>query len=228
MTETSTTLDLDTLTWDDRGLVPVIAQDITSGAVLMMAWADREAITKTRETGLAHFWSRSRKALWQKGETSGNVLQVEDITADCDRDTLLYRVVPTGPACHRGTRTCFEPNPARFEIGWLWQILEERRGADPDSSYTAKLLSKGLGRIAQKVGEEGVETVIAALTGSADDRSELVAEASDLVYHLLVLLMACDVEPEQLSEELRSRHRARTAPAPTAPSSTAPETGESP
>ena len=180
--------------YDDRGLVTVVAQDIGSGAVLMVAWADREALGKTVETGKAWFWSRSREKLWMKGESSGNVLDVLEILVDCDADTLLYRVHPTGPACHRGTRTCFEPNPARLELGWLWDVLEARRGADPETSYTARLLGKGRPKIAQKVGEEAVETVIAALTGEGGAKADaggaaLASESADLLYHLLVLLL---------------------------------------
>jgi len=200
-------LDPQTLTYDDRGLLPVVAQDEATGAVLMVAWANREAVEKTLTTGLAHFWSRSRKKLWQKGETSGNVLEVVEILPDCDCDTLLLRVRPTGPACHRGTRTCFEPNAAQLELGWLWQVLENRRTADPAGSYTARLLAQGLPRIAQKVGEEAVETVIASLTVEDGDREELIEEASDLLYHLLVLLLASGAEPSEIAARLRARHR---------------------
>lgn len=200
-------LDLDRLKYDDRGLVTVVAQDVGSGAVLMVAWADRHALEKTLETGLAHFWSRSRQQLWQKGETSGNVLEVVELVPDCDRDTLLARVRPVGPACHRGTRTCFEPNAAGLELGWLWRVLEERREADPASSYTARLLGRGLPRIAQKVGEEAVETVIAALTADREGRQKLVEEASDLLYHLVLLLMASGVELGEIAGELARRHR---------------------
>jgi len=202
------TFDLDpaTLTYDDRGLLPAIAQDEATGAVLMLAWADREAVEKTLATGEAHFWSRSRRELWRKGATSGNTLQVVDVRTDCDRDALLLRVRPAGPACHRGTRSCFEPNPARLELGWLWQILESRRdAADAESSYTARLLATGLPRVAQKVGEEAVETVIAAL--SSADTESLVEEGADLLYHLLVLLLAADVEPGRLAKELERRHQ---------------------
>lgn len=203
-------LDPATLNYDDRGLLPVVAQDEASGAVLMVAWADREAVEKTLETGEAHFWSRSRRELWRKGATSGNVLEVVEVVADCDRDTLLLRVRPAGPACHRGTRSCFEPNAARLELGWLWRVLEVRRDADPAASYTARLLEKGLPRIAQKVGEEATETVIAALLSDGDrgpeGRTPLVAEASDLLYHLLVLLLAAGVEPAEVAAELQQRH----------------------
>lgn len=199
-------LDPATLRYDDRGLVPVVAQDETSGAVLMLAWADREAVELTLRTREAHFWSRSRQRLWRKGETSGNTLAVVSVVADCDRDALLLRVRPAGPACHRGTRTCFEPNPARLELGWLHQVLAERRGADPATSYTARLFVAGLPRIAQKVGEEATETVVASLASSPEDRTAVVAEAADLLYHLLVLLHATGVEPGAVAAELHARH----------------------
>lgn len=198
-------LDAESLRYDEKGLLPVVVQDEASGAVLMLAYANREAMEKTFETGEAHFWSRSRQELWRKGATSGNTLRVVGARTDCDRDTVLLTVHPAGPACHLGTRSCFEPNPARLELGWLWSVLETRRGADPEKSYTARLLAKGLPRIAQKVGEEATETVIAALTGEEDD-AELVAEASDLLYHLLVLLLARGVDPARLGEELLGRH----------------------
>ena len=212
-------LDPATLTYDERGLLPVVAQDEATGAVLMVAWADREAVGKTLDSGEAHFWSRSRRKLWKKGETSGNVLQVVEVLPDCDRDTLLYRVRPKGPACHRGTRTCFEPNPARLELGWLYEVLESRRQASPEESYTAKLLARGRERVAQKVGEEGVETVIAGLAegdfSNLDDEAgrAFVGEASDLLYHLLVLLLSRGVGPERLAAELRARHARQNPPA---------------
>jgi len=202
-------LDPEALVYDDRGLVPVVVQDEASGAVLMLAWADHEAVALTLETGQAHFFSRSRQRLWKKGETSGNVLEVVEVVADCDRDALLVRARPAGPTCHRGTRSCFEPNPARLELGWLWQVLESRRQADPETSYTARLLAEGRPRVAQKVGEEAVETVIAALARGPDD---LAAEAADLLYHLLVLLLASDVGPERVAAELAGRHAAAGDP----------------
>ncbi len=200
-------IDPAALTYDDRGLLPVIAQDETSGAVLMLAYANREAVEKTIATQLAHFWSRSRKELWLKGATSGNTLEVVEMRTDCDQDALLLRVRPAGPACHRGTRSCFEPNPAQLELGWLWQILEQRQEAADESSYTARLLAAGLPRVAQKVGEEAVETVIAALSSTSDDGQAVVEEGADLLYHLLVLLLATGVEPARLGEELQRRHR---------------------
>lgn len=214
-------IDPDALTYDARGLIPVVVQDVASGAVLMLAWADRSAVERTAATGFACFYSRSRRAPWMKGETSGNRLRVAGARADCDGDTLLLRVHPEGPACHRGTRTCFEddpagsgdarpgrseparPNPARLELGWLWEVLESRREAPPEESYTARLLAAGPERIAQKVGEEGVET---ALAGVARDDDGLVEEAADLLYHLLTLLLARGIEPERVSRALVGRH----------------------
>src|SRR3954471_6607027 len=210
------TLDLSSLRFDDRGLLPVVVQDAGSGAVLMLAYANREAVEKTLATRQAWFWSRSRQSLWKKGETSGNTLQVLEVTADCDGDSLLVRALPAGPACHRGTRSCFEPNPARLELGWLAAVLESRRGADPATSYTARLLAGGIERIAQKVGEEGVETAIAAvsavsLAARGEDeagkrRKALTGEAADLLYHLLVLLQATGIDPSEVGEELLRRH----------------------
>ena len=197
-------IDPAALKYDDRGLLPVVVQDVGTGAVLMLAWADRQAVELTLSTRQAHFWSRSRQALWKKGETSGNTLQVVDVTADCDGDTLLVRAVPAGPACHRGTRTCFEPNPARLELGWLAAVLDERKNADPETSYTARLLAQGIERVAQKVGEEGVETAIAAV--SQGRGGSVTSEAADLLYHLLVLLAATGVDPADVTAELLRRH----------------------
>jgi len=206
-------MNLEALHFDDRGLLPVVVQDVGSGAVLMLAYANREAIERTMDTGQAHFWSRSRQALWRKGETSGHTLEVVEITPDCDGDALLIRARPTGPTCHRGTRSCFEPNPARLELGWLAAVLESRRGADPQGSYTARLLAAGVERIAQKVGEEGVEAAIAAVVlatrgpeGEDGRRKALIGEAADLLYHLLVLLQASGVDPAAVKDELLGRH----------------------
>jgi phosphoribosyl-ATP pyrophosphohydrolase/phosphoribosyl-AMP cyclohydrolase len=205
-------IDVASLHFDDRGLIPVVVQDVGSGAVLMLAYANREAVERTLATGQAHFWSRSRQALWKKGETSGNTLQVVEVTADCDGDALLVRALPAGPTCHRGTRSCFEPNPARLELGWLAAVLESRRGADPETSYTARLLARGIERIAQKVGEEGVETAIAAVVAAngggegGERRKALIGEAADLLYHLLVLLQASGLDPAEIQEELIRRH----------------------
>lgn len=202
-------LDPAALKYDEKGLLPVVVQDVASGAVLMLAYANREAVEKTLATRQAHFWSRSRQSLWKKGETSGNVLEVVDVLPDCDSDALLVRARPAGPACHRGTRTCFEPNPARLEIGWLHAFLEERRKADPAESYTARLLAQGMPRVAQKVGEEGVETALAAVLldkESPESRAGLAGEAADLIYHLTVLLLAAGVSPGEIAEVLARRH----------------------
>jgi phosphoribosyl-AMP cyclohydrolase / phosphoribosyl-ATP pyrophosphohydrolase len=362
-------VDLETLAWGGDGLLPVVVQEVASGAVLMLAWADREAVERTVERREAWFWSRSRRTLWRKGETSGNKLEVVEVALDCDGDALLYRVDAAGPACHTGARSCFEEVPAmagrapaageaperldegrcggqgahseagatsegdpggtargggdgeagtsstsgasagaargvvrpitaagsagpRLEVGWLWDVLTERAAADPAASYTARLLAAGVDRIARKVGEEATEVVIAALrtapparvvatpedpplagagaaappapvplvapggaasstpftadassaprtssladAASADSlapsraadavaaappapvvASPLAAEAADLLYHLLVLLLAAGVPPEEVAAELRRRHaRPSTPPSP--------------
>lgn len=206
-------MNIEDLRFDANGLLPVVVQDAGSGAVLMLAYANREAVEKTLASGQAHFWSRSRQSLWKKGETSGNTLQVLEVTADCDGDALLVRALPAGPTCHRGTRSCFEPNPARLELGWLAEVLQSRQGADPETSYTARLLARGVERIAQKVGEEGVETAIAAVAVDArgpgegnERRKALIGEASDLIYHLLVLLQATGIDPAEIKNELIRRH----------------------
>lgn len=206
-------IDPDALKFDDRGLIPVVVQDVGTGAVLMLAYANREAVERTLSTGQVWFWSRSRQALWRKGETSGNTLTLVEARVDCDGDALLVRALPAGPTCHRGTRTCFEPNAPRLELGWLAEILSARAEADPETSYTARLLARGVERVAQKVGEEGVETALAALSldargeeGREQRRTALVGEAADLLYHLLVLLQATGVEPDEISRELLRRH----------------------
>lgn len=201
-------LDPGTLVYDDKGLLPVVVQEVGSGAVLMLAFADREAIEKTLATGFVHFYSRSRQSLWKKGETSGNTLEVVSLTPDCDRDALLVRARANGPTCHQGTRSCFTPNPAQLELGWLAEILEGRSEAGVEESYTARLLAEGLPRIAQKVGEEAVEVVVAALSDpdpASGRRAPLVLESADLLYHLLVLLLARGVPPGEVAAELLRR-----------------------
>lgn len=210
------TVDPALLRYDERGLLPVVVQAVGSGAVLMLAYANREAVEKTLTSGFAHFWSRSRGSLWRKGETSGNGLQVVEVLSDCDGDALLVRVDAEGPACHRGTRSCFEPNPAAFELGWLARVIEGRRSAAPEASYTARLFAQGVERMAQKVGEEGVEVALAAVAmaatgadeGAAARRTALVGEAADLSYHLLALLAGCGIDPEEVAATLRQRHAA--------------------
>lgn len=173
---------------------PAIVQDSATGRVLMLAWMDEEAERLTRETNEAWFWSRSRERLWRKGETSGNVLAVDELRDDCDGDAILLRVTPAGPACHTGSTTCFAPE--------LWRTITARAADRPADSYTATLLDQGVGACARKVGEEAVELAVASLDES-DER--VVEEAADLVYHLYVLLAARGLDVTQLDDELRSR-----------------------
>jgi phosphoribosyl-ATP pyrophosphohydrolase/phosphoribosyl-AMP cyclohydrolase len=169
----------------DGGLLPVVVQDAADGTVLMLAWANPEALAATERTGEAHFWSRSRTELWRKGETSGHVLHVADLATDCDGDTILYRVHAAGPACHTGRRTCFDGADASGTLSRLERVIAARRTADTDASYTARLLADGPRRPAEKVIEEAGEVATAALAGTDD---ELAGEAADLLYHLLVVL----------------------------------------
>lgn len=185
-----------------EGLLPVIVQDVDDGTVLMLAWANAEALAATERTGEAHFWSRSRDRLWRKGETSGNVMPMAGLATDCDGDAILYRVRPSGPACHEGARTCFGETDAPGILPELARLIDRRRGADAESSYTASLLSGGPRRPAEKVVEEAGETAGAALAGTED---ELAGEAADLLYHLLVLLEAREVPLERVLGVLRAR-----------------------
>jgi phosphoribosyl-ATP pyrophosphohydrolase/phosphoribosyl-AMP cyclohydrolase len=178
-------------------LTPVIVQDAGSGRVLMLAYADEEALRRTRESGEAWFWSRSRRALWHKGATSGNTLAVEEIRDDCDGDALLYRVRPNGPACHTGAESCFAP--------WLWRVVAERAAMRPEGSYVARLVDGGAGVAARKVGEEGVE---AALAGAGESDERLVEELADLWFHTYVLLAARGLDPSRVEDELVRRHAA--------------------
>ena len=175
-------------------LKAAIVQDATDGRMLMLAWMDAEAERLTRETGEAWFWSRSREQLWRKGETSGNVLHVEEMRDDCDGDAILLRVHAAGPACHTGSRSCFAPA--------LWRTISERKLERPDGSYVVSLLDAGVARCAQKVGEEGVEVGLAAVAG---DRDAVVAEAADLVFHLYVLLAAAGIDLSEVEDELARR-----------------------
>jgi phosphoribosyl-ATP pyrophosphohydrolase/phosphoribosyl-AMP cyclohydrolase len=194
----------DGLVFDGSGLVPVVVQDRASGDVLMVAWANAEALARTAETGLAHFWSRSRRALWRKGETSGNELRVVEARADCDRDTLLLVVEPAGPACHTGARTCFgDASPtAAGMLEELARVVAERAQAPAEESYTARLLAKGPDQVLKKVGEEATEVVLAARVQS-DER--LVEETADLLYHLLVALHQRGLPLARVMDELRKR-----------------------
>jgi phosphoribosyl-ATP pyrophosphohydrolase/phosphoribosyl-AMP cyclohydrolase len=199
----------DGLVFDASGLLPVIAQDRASGDVLMLAWANAEAIAKTAETGFVHFWSRSRKALWRKGETSGHTLRVVEVLTDCDKDALLLVVEPAGPACHTGSRTCFgESSPtAAGMLEELARVVRQRAEAPDDASYTARLLAKGQGHVLKKIGEEATEVVLAA-SGESDER--LASESADLLFHLLVALQQRGVALASVMDELRRRRERDT------------------
>ena len=187
------------------GLVPAIVQDARTEQVLMLGYMNEESLAKTRKTGLVTFYSRSRNELWTKGETSGNTLALESLEVDCDNDTLLVRAVPNGPTCHLGTTSCFGdkgPQGLGF-LAYLEELIEGRKSSNSDSSYTASLLQGPLRRAAQKVGEEGVETALAAVAETDD---KLVSESADLVYHLMVLLAAKDVKFADVIAELKGRH----------------------
>lgn len=177
-------------------LKAAIVQDATTNSVLMLAWMNDEALELTRTTGEAHFFSRSRSSLWRKGETSGNVLYVEELREDCDGDAILLRVRPTGPACHTGSVSCFAP--------WLWRRILERVSEGAEDSYVAALVRGGAGASAQKVGEEGVEV---ALAGAAESDERLVSEIADLWFHSYVLLAARGLDPSQVERELSRRAR---------------------
>jgi phosphoribosyl-AMP cyclohydrolase / phosphoribosyl-ATP pyrophosphohydrolase len=204
------------------GLVPVVAQESRSGDVLMVAFANRDALDRTLATGLAHYYSRSRGVLWQKGETSTHVQRVVEVRLDCDGDTILYRVEQTGPACHTGTRTCFstvigrtggqadvntaEEDPGGHLLSRLARTIAQRAAERPKGSYTAELLAQGIGKASQKVGEEAVELVVAA---NSEDDERLASEAADLLYHLLVLLQARGVPLDAVLRELEHRGEKR-------------------
>ncbi|SER17365.1 phosphoribosyl-ATP pyrophosphatase /phosphoribosyl-AMP cyclohydrolase [Rosenbergiella nectarea] len=187
-------------------LIPAIIQHAVSGEVLMLGYMNQEALAATQQSGNVTFWSRSKQRLWTKGESSGHFLTVKQITADCDRDSLLVLALPHGPTCHTGTSSCFSPAASDWQFLWqLEQLLASRKAADPSSSYTASLYASGTKRIAQKVGEEGVETALAA---TVNDREELTNEASDLLYHLIVLLQDQDLDLSAIISNLRQRHQA--------------------
>ena len=198
--------------FDEKGLVPVIVQDQESGLVLMMAWTNKEGVLETLKRKELVFWSRSREKLWHKGETSGNVMKLRKLLVDCDGDTLLALVEPQGPACHTGEVSCFFKSiegeiPLKEDnITFLHRLLSTlklRKRVMPKGSYTANLFSSGIERIAQKIGEEGVETAIAAATGKKD---QVISEMSDLLYHCLVALVYLDLPLTAIWKELSSRH----------------------
>lgn len=206
------------------GLVPAVVQDVADGRVLMVAYMDREAIAATLATGEVHFHSRSRDRLWRKGETSGNVLRLVGLAADCDHDALLITVDPVGPTCHRGTRSCFDPDGAPAERGgqgfaWLetlWATIQARASDRPEGSYTARLLAGGVDDTARKVTEEATEVLIAAKDDAAAEsagrdrsatREALAGEVADLLYHALVLLAERKLAPAEAVSVLRARHQ---------------------
>jgi phosphoribosyl-ATP pyrophosphohydrolase/phosphoribosyl-AMP cyclohydrolase len=219
-------IDAAAVRWDTNGLVPAVVQDPEDGRVLMVAWMDVQALEATVSTGLVHFHSRSRDELWQKGETSGNVLRLRGLALDCDGDTLLVQASPSGPACHRGTLTCFDVAaggsistagaPSQQDFRWLeelWSTIESRAATMPDGSYTALLVDGGPDLAGRKVAEEAVEVLIAAKNDAAEDgptsatRDALAGEAADLLYHLLVLLAERDIPPAAVMGILKARHR---------------------
>ncbi|QPR27611.1 bifunctional phosphoribosyl-AMP cyclohydrolase/phosphoribosyl-ATP diphosphatase HisIE [Edwardsiella hoshinae] len=196
------------LDWNKvEGMMPAIVQHAASGQVLMLGYMTPEALEQTERSGKVTFYSRSKQRLWTKGETSGHTLNVVSITPDCDRDTLLVLAEPQGPTCHLGTESCFAPaRPQWVFLYQLEQLLAARKQADPQSSYTARLYASGTKRIAQKVGEEGVETALAA---TVQDRDELVNESADLLYHLLVLLQDQRLSLGDVIDCLHQRHARR-------------------
>lgn len=205
------------------GLAPAVVQDAADGRVLMLGWMDAEALEATLTTGEVHFHSRSRARLWRKGETSGNVLRLQDLAVDCDGDALLVSARPAGPTCHRGTRSCFDPAGAAGDesvqgFAWLetlWATIGARAADRPPGSYTGRLLDGGVDAVARKVAEEAMEVALAAKddaaagpsgTDRAPTRARLAAEAADLIYHALVLLAERGLEPRGVIEELQARH----------------------
>ena len=208
--QTQTTLmnedQLNKLDWEKvNHLMPVVVQNRTSGKVLMLGYVNQESLAATLASGKMTFFSRTKQRLWCKGEESGNFLNVLEISSDCDNDTLLAIVEPIGPTCHLGTETCFkgELDPALTFMADLEKVIKERKGADPSSSYTASLYARGTKRIAQKVGEEGVEVALAAM---AKDMDELTCESADLLYHLTVLLQNEGLQLSDIAAKLKERH----------------------
>ena len=203
-------LNIDDIKFNVHGLIPAIAVDDDSGEILMLAYMNRESLNITLEKKLACFWSRSRQELWLKGETSGNYLHVQEIVADCDRDTLLLYVKPDGPACHLGNTSCFvddlmpreKPEHEKFTLCGLMELIKGRKAEKVEGSYTSYLFDKGLDKILKKIGEESSEVIIAA----KNDRKEAVYEISDLIYHMLVLMAEMNIEIKDIIKELASRH----------------------
>ncbi len=199
--------NVDQLDWTKQaGLIPAVVQDARTGVLLMQAYMDIEALRMTLLSGMVTFFSRSRQMIWQKGETSGNTLSCQAILSDCDGDSLKVLAIPSGPVCHTGTPTCWDDGaePSLTFLSRLEGIITERSQASPEESYTARLKQRGAKYIAQKVGEEAVETALAAVAG---DKKELLDESADLLYHLLVLLNNADLSLSDVADVLRERHR---------------------
>lgn len=202
-------LSIDELKFDEKGLIPAIVVDYASKKVLTLAYMNRESLEISVKEGRTCFWSRSRKELWRKGETSGNIQEIVDITADCDRDALVVRVNPAGPACHLGNESCFEDKvyesgtPGEFSLDNLYELIKGRKTSRKEGSYTTYLFEKGIDKILKKVGEESTEVIIAAKGG---DKAETVYEVSDLVYHVMVMMAEMGITNEDIIKELASRH----------------------
>ena len=202
-------VSINDLKFDTQGLIPAIVTDAQSGAVLTLAYMNHESLEISLNEGRTCFWSRSRQELWRKGEHSGNVQYIVDITADCDRDALVVRVNKTGPACHLNTDSCFNDklfisdSPESFSVSGLYRLLAGRKATLPEGSYTTYLFQKGLDKILKKVGEESTEVIIAA---KATDKSETVYEIADLMYHVMVLMVEMGISVDDVLSELASRH----------------------
>jgi phosphoribosyl-ATP pyrophosphohydrolase/phosphoribosyl-AMP cyclohydrolase len=190
---------------ESEGLIPVVVQDVRNNNVLMLAYMNDESLEQTRKTGYMHYWSRSRDALWKKGETSGNVQKVIELMTDCDGDALLARVEQTGVACHTGSYSCFskEPIPSSDIISALWRMFDERKADQPESSYTVKLM-KNRNLLLKKIAEESSEVIIAA---KDKQRKEVIYEAADLLYHLMVLLYDEGISMQDIYKELEGRRK---------------------
>jgi phosphoribosyl-ATP pyrophosphohydrolase/phosphoribosyl-AMP cyclohydrolase len=201
-------INLDDIHFDERGLIPAIVQDASTREVLTLAYMNRESLARTLETRQTWFWSRSRNELWHKGETSGNTQEVVTLALDCDRDAIIVLVKPAGPACHTGAVSCFDTGTQRPALGplldHLFELIESRERERPSGSYTTYLFEEGLDKILKKVGEESAETIIAAKN---EDEERLTAETADLLYHLLVLLVARGVSLTDIADELGRRRK---------------------
>ncbi|MBO6020447.1 MAG: bifunctional phosphoribosyl-AMP cyclohydrolase/phosphoribosyl-ATP diphosphatase HisIE [Clostridia bacterium] len=202
-------LNVNELKFDEKGLIPAIVADAVTGQVLTLAYMNRESLEVTMKRGLTCFWSRSRNALWLKGETSGNYQHVVSITADCDRDALLVKVEKDGPACHTGSESCFtapvfqSDELSEFTLRGLYDLLLDRKAKLPEGSYTTYLFQKGIDKILKKVGEESTEVIIA---GKANDKAETIYELADLAYHAMVLMVQMGITVDDVHKELASRH----------------------